>query len=175
MGHLACIISDSIDVQDLNAFYVRYSGGGTRNRPFHLVMTASVLVYGCATGVFSSRKNERRLHEDLAFRTLGACNFPKRRSIRDFRVLRFTKLSDPFAQLARIAHEMGLFELGAVAIDGGKIKANACRRKAINCKRFRGNIARPTCPVSRRAAVLAGVTGHVYATKAFGEPSKALS
>jgi len=40
-----------------------------------------------AYGVFSSRKIERRLHDDLAFRMLGAGHFPKHRTIRDFRAL----------------------------------------------------------------------------------------
>ena len=86
-GHLAYFISDTVDALDLKAFYVRYAGGGARNQPFHPAMMVKVLVYGYATGVFSSRKIERRLHEDLAFRMLGAGNFPKHRTIRDFRAL----------------------------------------------------------------------------------------
>jgi transposase len=39
-------------------------------------MMVKVLVYGYATGVFSSRKIERRLHEDVAFRMLGAATSP---------------------------------------------------------------------------------------------------
>jgi len=86
-GHLANFISYRIDVLDLKAVYARYEGGCERNQPFHPAMRVKVLVYGCATGVFSSRKIERRLHEDLAFRTLGAGNFPKHPKIRGFRAL----------------------------------------------------------------------------------------
>ena len=73
-GHLAYFISDTVDALDLKAFYARYAGGGARNQPFHPAMMVKLLVYGYATGVFSSRKIERRLHEDLAFRMLGAGN-----------------------------------------------------------------------------------------------------
>jgi len=59
----------------LDGFYARYAGGGARNLPFQPAMMVKVPVYGYATGVFSSRKIERRLHEDLAFRMLGAGNF----------------------------------------------------------------------------------------------------
>ena len=58
-GHLAYLISDTIEVLDLGAFYARYAGGGARNQPFHPSMMVKLLVYGYATGVFSSRKIER--------------------------------------------------------------------------------------------------------------------
>jgi transposase len=79
-GHLAHFINDTVDALDLKAFYARYEGGGSRNQPFHPAMMVKVLVYAYATGVFSSRKIERRLHEDLAFRMLAAGNFPRHRT-----------------------------------------------------------------------------------------------
>ena len=135
-GHLAYFISDTVDALDLQAFYARYAGGGARNQPFHPAMMVKVLVYGYATGVFSSRKIERRLHEDLAFRLLGAGNFPKHRTIRDFRALHLKELSDLFVQVVKLAREMGLVKLGTVAIDGTKIKANASRHKAMSYERM---------------------------------------
>ena len=135
-GHLAYFIGDTVDALDLKAFYARYEGGGARNQPFHPAMMVKVLVYGYATGVFSSRKIERRLHEDLAFRMLGAGNFPKHRTIRDFRALHLKELSDLFVQVVKLAQEMGLVKLGTVAIDGTKIKANASRHKAMSYERM---------------------------------------
>ncbi len=135
-GHLAYFIGDTVDALDLSAFYFRYAGGGARNQPFHPAMMVKLLVYGYATGVFSSRKIERRLHEDLAFRMLGAGNFPKHRTIRDFRALHLLELSDLFVQVVRLAREMGLVKLGTVAIDGTKIKANASRHKAMSYERM---------------------------------------
>lgn len=136
MGHLAYFISDTVDALDLRAFYARYAGGGARNLPFHPAMMVKVLVYGYATGVFSSRKIERRLHEDLAFRLLGAGNFPKHRTIRDFRALHLKELSDLFVQVVKLARELGLVKLGTVAIDGTKVKANASRHKAMSYERM---------------------------------------
>ncbi|SCK36595.1 Transposase [Variovorax sp. HW608] len=135
-GHLAYFIGDSVDALNLKAFYARYDGGGSRNQPFHPAMMVKVLIYGYATGVFSSRKMERRLHEDLAFRMLGAGNFPKHRTIRDFRALHLKELSDLFVQVVKLAQEMGLVKLGTVAIDGTKIKANASRHKAMSYERM---------------------------------------
>jgi transposase len=135
-GHLAYFIGDTVDALNLAAFYARYEGGGSRNQPFHPAMMIKVLVYGYATGVFSSRKIERRLHEDLAFRMLGAGNFPKHRTIRDFRALHLKELADLFVQVVKLAQEMGLVKLGTVAIDGTKIKANASRHKAMSYERM---------------------------------------
>jgi len=135
-GHLAYFIGDTIDALDLNAFYARYAGGGARNQPFHPAMMVKVLVYGYATGVFSSRKIERRLHEDLAFRMLAAGNFPKHRTIRDFRALHLKELSELFVQVVKLAREMGLVKLGTVAVDGTKLKANASRHKAMSYERM---------------------------------------
>jgi transposase len=114
-GHLAYFISDTIDALDLGAFCARYAGGGARNQPFHPAMMVKVLVCGYATGVFSSRKIERRLHEDLAFRMLGAGNFPKHRTIRDFRALHLKELADRIVQVVKLARGMELVKLGTVA------------------------------------------------------------
>ena len=135
-GHLAYFIHDAIDALDLKAFYARYEGGGSRNQPFHPAMMVKVLVYAYASGVFSSRKIERRLHEDLAFRMLAAGNFPRHRTICDFRAFHLKELSDLFVQVVRLAREMGLVKLGTVAIDGTKIKANASRHKAMSYERM---------------------------------------
>jgi transposase len=88
-------------------------------------MMVKVLVYGYATGVFSSRKIARKLHEDVAFRVLAAENYPAHRTIRDFRAMHLKELSDLFVQVVRLAREMGLVKLGTIAVDCTKVKANA--------------------------------------------------
>ena len=131
-GHLAHFISDTVDTLDLGAFHARYDKDGPRNQPFHPAMMVKVLVYGYATGVFSSRKIARKLHEDVAFRVLAAGNFPAHRTIRDFRALHLKELSELFVQVVRLAREMGLIKLGTIAVDGTKVKANASRHKAMS-------------------------------------------
>ena len=131
-GHLAYFISDTVDGLDLSAFHDRYWGGGSRNQPFHPAMMVKVLVYAYATGVFSSRKIARKLHEDVALRVLGAGNFPAHRTVSDFRAFHLKELSELFVQVVRLAREMGLVKLGTIAVDGTKIKANASRHKAMS-------------------------------------------
>jgi transposase len=135
-GHLVYYISDSIDSLDLSAFHARYAGGGSRNQPFHPSMMVKVLVYGYATGVFSSRKLASKLHEDVAFRVLAAGNFPAHRTLSDFRALHLKELSDLFLQVVKLAQECGLVRLGTIAVDGTKIKANASRHKAMSYERM---------------------------------------
>jgi transposase len=135
-GHLAYFISDTVDQLDLSAFHARYAGGGPRNQPFHPAMMAKVLLYGYATGIFASRRLARKLHEDVAFRVLGAGNFPKHRTLSDFRALHLEELAALFVQVVKLARECGLVKLGAIAVDGTKVKANASRHKAMSYKRM---------------------------------------
>lgn len=121
-----------MDQLDLRAFHARYEQDGPRNQPFHPAMMVKVLLYGYATGVFSSRKIARKLHEDVAFRVLAAGNFPAHRTIRDFRAHHLQEFSDLFVQVVKLARELGLVKLGTVAIDGTKVKANASRHKAMS-------------------------------------------
>ena len=131
-GLLAHFISDTVDGFDLSAFHARYDKDGPRNQPFHPAMMVKVLIYGYATGVFSSRKIARKLHEDVAFRVLAARNFPAHRTIRDFRAFHLKELGELFVQVVRLAREMGLVKLGTIAVDGTKVKANASRHKAMS-------------------------------------------
>jgi hypothetical protein len=92
--------------------------------------------------VFSSRKIATKLHEDVAFRVLGAGNFAKHRTLCDFRALHLKELSELFVQVVRLARECGLVKLGTIAVDGTKLKANASRHKAMSYKRMREEQAR---------------------------------
>jgi transposase len=136
-GHLAYFISDTIDALDLSAFHARYAGGGPRNQPFHPALMVKILVYGYATGVFSSRKLARKLHEDVAFRVLAAGNYPAHRTLCDFRALHLNELAGLFVQVVKLARECGLVTLGTIAVDGTKIKANASRHKAMSYERMK--------------------------------------
>ena len=136
-GHHAYFISDTNDALDLSAFHARYAGGGPRNQPFHPALMVKILVYGYATGVFSSRKLARKLHEDVAFRVLAAGNYPAHRTLCDFRALHLNELAGLFVQVVKLARECGLVTLGTIAVDGTKIKANASRHKAMSYERMK--------------------------------------
>jgi transposase len=135
--HLAYFISDSVDALALDAFYARYEGDGRRRQPFEPRMMVKVLVYAYASGVFSSRKIAVKLQEDVAFRVLGANNFPAHRTIREFRQLHLGEFSALFVQVVRLAREAGLIKLGRLGVDGTKIRANASKHKAMSYGRMK--------------------------------------
>src|SRR5688572_13689834 len=130
--HLAYFLSDTVDALDLKAFYEPYEGDGRRNSPFDPRMMVKILLYGYATGTFSSRKLAKKLHEDVAFRFLSGENFPAHRTIADFRKQHLAAFQKLFVQVVRIAREVGLVTLGTVAIDGTKVKASASKHKAMS-------------------------------------------
>lgn len=135
-GHLAYFISDTVDNLDLSAFYEPYEGDGRRNSPFDPRMMVKILLYGYATGTFSSRKLAKKLYEDVAFRFLSGENFPAHRTIADFRKQHLAAFQKLFVQVVRIAREVGLVTLGTVAIDGTKVKASASKHKAMSYVRM---------------------------------------
>jgi transposase len=136
-GHLAYFIADTVGSLDLKAFYAPYEGDGRRNAPFDPQMMVTVLLYGYATGTFSSRGIARKLEEDVAYRVLAAGNFPAHRTIADFRAQHLAAFQALFVQVVEIAREAGLLRLGKLAVDGTKLKANASKRKAMSYGRMR--------------------------------------
>jgi transposase len=141
-GHLAYFISDVVEELNVSAFYRPYEGDGRRKAPFEPRMMLKVLIYAYATGVFSSRKIARKLEEDVAFRVLGAGNFPKHRTICDFRKRHLKEFKALFLQVVRIARAAELVSLGTIAIDGTKVRANASKHKAMSYGRMRQEEAR---------------------------------
>ena len=105
-GHLAHHVSDLLDGLDLEAFCAPCEGDGRRKSPYDPRMLLKVLIYGCATGVFSSRRLARKLEEDMAFRVPGAGNFPSHRTIGAFRRRHPGDFKRLFVEVVRIAGEI---------------------------------------------------------------------
>ena len=135
-GHLAHHVSDLVDELDLTVFYAPYEGDGRRNAPYEPRMMVKVLLYGYATGVFSSRGIARRLEEDVAFRVLGAGNFPSHRTLCGFRRRHLEDFKGLFVEVVRVARRMGLARFGKLSVDGTKVRANASKRKAMSYGRM---------------------------------------
>jgi transposase len=135
-GHLAFFVSDLIDQLDLSAITTVYEDEERGYPPYHPVMLTKVLVYAYCVGVFSSRKIQRRLVEDVGFRVLAAGNEPDFRTIADFRKRHLTALTGFFEQVLHLARELGAPRVGRVAIDGSKVKANESKHKAMSYKRM---------------------------------------
>ena len=135
--HLAYFVSDLIDQLDLSGITAVYEDEERGYPPYHPVMLTKVLVYAYCVGVFSSRRIQRRLAEDVGFRVLAAGNEPDFRTIADFRKKHLATLKGFFEQVLRLARELGAPRVGRVALDGSKVKANASKHKAMSYGRMR--------------------------------------
>ena len=133
--HLAYFVSDVVDNLDLSAMDAVYGNEKRGQPPYDPLMMTKVLIYAYCVGVFSSRRIERRLVEDIAFRVLAADNQPNFRTISDFRKIHLKTLEGLFEQVLKIALEAGAMKVGRVALDGTKIKANASKHKAMSYDR----------------------------------------
>lgn len=134
--HLAFFVSDLVDHLDLSAIMRVYAAEDRGYPPYHPVMMTKVLVYAYCVGVFSSRRIQRRLLEDIPFRVLAAGNEPDFRTIADFRKTHLTALQGFFEQVLQLARELGAVRVGRVALDGSKVKANASKHKAMSYDRM---------------------------------------
>ena len=105
--------------------------------PYDPRMMTKLLVYGYCVGVFSARRIQQRVSEDIAFRVLAAGNEPDFRTISDFRKIHLETLEGFFEQVLKIALEAGAMKVGRVALDGTKIKANASKHKAMSYERMK--------------------------------------
>ncbi len=128
-GHLAAFISDVVDELDLIQIFTYYEDEERGAPPYDPRMMTKVLFYAYCIGVTASRKIEKKLHEDIAFRYLAAGNFPDFRTVSDFRKIHIDTLEDLFVQVLLLCDAVGLVKLGTVSLDGMKVEANASLQK----------------------------------------------
>ena len=170
--HLFYFISETVDRLDLSVFYRCYEGDGRRNCTFDPRMMVKVLLYGYATGVRSSRKIAKKLHEDVAFRVLGAGNFPAHRTIAEFRQGHLKEFGALFVQVVQLAQEIGLLKLGTLALDGSKVKANASKHKAMSYGRMKeeeGRLREKIGKLLEQAAAVDAEEDRLYGEEARGD------
>jgi transposase len=128
--HLARFVVEVIDGLDLRGMRGSYRGSGSASYPPSLLL--GILVYGYATGVFSSRKLERASYDSVAFRFIAANQHPDHDTIAAFRRRFLQEIEGLFVQVLAVAREMGVLKMGTVALDGTKIHANASRHSALS-------------------------------------------
>src|SRR5438552_7354188 len=128
--HLARFVVEVIDGMDLRAMSGSYRGQGSGS--YQPRMLLGILVYGYATGRFSSRKLERATYDSVAFRFIAANEHPDHDTIATFRQRFVKQIEGLFVQVLLLAREMGMLKLGTLGIDGTKIHANASRHSALS-------------------------------------------
>ena len=133
-------VSDVVESLDLEAFEARYAVRGEHAYPPRLLLT--LWLFGAIAGVYSGREIARRVNWDLRFRYLAGGLRPDFRTINRFRVRHREDFGGVFRETVRLAQASGMVQLGRLAIDGSKIRANTSRHRAMSHKRMREAEAR---------------------------------
>jgi transposase len=109
-NHLARFVVDCVAQLDLSELYARY---GTRGgAPYAPEVLLSLLLYGYATGVFSSRKIERATYESVAFRFIAGHLHPDHDTLSTFRRTFLPDLKDLFVQVLLLAQQADRTQAG---------------------------------------------------------------
>lgn len=166
-GHVAHFIRDMVrDDLDLSAILGVY----TEMRgypPFDPRMMTALLLYGYSRGVYSSRRLARACEERLDFMAVTAQNQPDFRTISEFRRRHLGALSGLFVQVLKLCQKAKLVELGHVALDGTKMKANASKHKAMSYGRMKK--AEPELAAEVEAWLKAAEAADAEEDRAFGD------
>jgi transposase len=123
--HLAFFVLEVVDELDLSAFYGAYRADGRGGATYDPALMVAILFYAYAVGERSSRRIERRVHEDVAFRVVAANETPDHATIARFRRRHQEPLGALFAQVLALCVAQGLVQTKVVAIDGTKLSADA--------------------------------------------------
>jgi len=136
--HLVWFVLEAVDAVDLRAFFAGYREDGWGRAAHDPAMMVALLLYAYATGDRSSRRIERRCHDDVAVRVITANQAPDHTTIARFRQRHERPLGELFGEVLELCAEAGLVRVEVIAVDGTKINANA----AVQSNRDYDQIAR---------------------------------
>jgi transposase len=128
--HLARYVVEVVENLGLSDLERAYAGKGSA--AYHPAVLLSLLIYGYATGCFSTRKIERATYESLAFRFIACNRHPDHDTLATFRVRFRKEFEAVFVEVLQVARENRLSRFGSVSLDGTKIHANASRHSALS-------------------------------------------
>ena len=124
--HPVRIVSAIIDGLDIKNLIRTYKPGGTSC--YHPKMLLKVLIYGYLSNIYSSRKMEQALKENIHFMWLSAMSRPDHNTLNRFRSERLKgEIKAIFTQIVLLLEKEGLVSLETTFVDGTKIEANASR------------------------------------------------
>lgn len=128
--HLARFVVEVVEQLDVSSMSGAYRGSGSA--AYHPATLLGLMIYGYATGVFSSRKLERATYDSVAFRFIAANQHPDHDTLAAFRKRFLREIEGLFVTVLKLAEQMGMLKLGTVALDGTKLHANASRHSALS-------------------------------------------
>src|SRR5437763_5886109 len=142
-NHLAYFVSDVVDQLDLSAIHAVYGEEKRGQPPYDPRLMTKLLVYGYCTGVFSSRRIQKRLQEDIPFKVLAAGNEPDFRTISDFRKIHIGTLQGLFEQVLEMALAASASSSGLSRAGPGRGRSSSARREP-RCRRKSSGFTPPS-------------------------------
>ncbi len=127
--HLAWFVLDAVSEMNLEPFFSDYRDDGWGRAAHDPEMMVALLLYAYSVGERSSRKIERHCAEDIAFRVIAANQAPDHSTIARFRSRHENELAELFGEVLVLCAKAGLVSVGAIALDGTRIRANAADRQ----------------------------------------------
>jgi transposase len=124
-GHLAWFVLDAVKELDVSGFYASYRADGRGGATYSPESMLAVLLYAYCSGERSSRRIERRLAEDIAYRVLSSNQQPDHATLARFRQRHEQAISQLFVQILGLCVDAGLVDSGLIAINGTKMEADA--------------------------------------------------
>lgn len=123
-NHPVRIVNQVLDNVDDRVLVKQYKGGGTSS--YHPRMLLKVMVYSYLCNIYSSRKMETALKENIHFMWLSGMNRPDHNTLNRFRSEKLKDvLKEIFSQVVMMLADSGHISLKDVYVDGTKIEANA--------------------------------------------------
>lgn len=123
-------VREALDLSAISGAY----GAAQGQPPYHPGMLTALLLYGYSRGICSSRQLARACEERVDVMAVTGLNRPDFGTISAFRKRHLAARSALFVQVLRLCRAAGLVQLGQVAVDGTKLRANASKHKAISCR-----------------------------------------
>ncbi|WP_212001377.1 IS1182 family transposase [Chitinophaga sp. HK235] len=125
-NHPVRVVDDVIEKIDITLLLKRYKAGGTSS--YHPRMLLKVLIYAYINNIYSSRKIEEALGQNIHFMWLSGMSKPDHNTINRFRGERLQKVLQPiFTQVVLLLCEEGLLNIKELYTDGTKIESQANR------------------------------------------------
>lgn len=125
-NHPVRMVNYIIDSIDLQALFEKYPGGGAPS--YYPRMMLKNWVYGYLRNIYSSRKLEDAIKQNIHFMWLSAMQEPDHNTLNRFRSGNLNGvLKKVFAHVVEHLVEAGYVSLKEVYVDGTKIEANANR------------------------------------------------
>jgi transposase len=137
--HPVRVVNAVIDRIEIKELKKKYKGGGTTS--FHPLMLLKVLVYSYLNNIYSSRKIEAGLKENIHFMWLSGMNKPDHNTINRFRSERLKDvIKEIFIEIVKLLIESGHVSLKEIYTDGTKIEANANKYTFVWGKAIKTNL-----------------------------------